>query len=420
MPVLDLNAWIERWAETNTVWFIKRLSGNDTLANESHQAGPYIPKEFLFPIFPQIDTTTAKNPDTRFNLYIDSHTDHREVRLVYYNSKYFLTPEEISSRKRGRNETRITNLGGVDSALLNPESTGAIAAFVFVLNDVGTAQECHVWVCDNTMEEDILENDVGPVEPKQFLVWRPGGTMPGISSYLTVASSGPVSCRLALTDIPPAWLRKFPTGEEIVLKTRELRPDVALSVDERLIRRRNCEFEVFKSIEEAFYEPRIKSGFASLNDFLGVAQKILQSRRSRSGKSLEYHARDIFKEEALVPGTHFTHGATIEGSHKPDFIFPSVKHYNDPSFPADRLRVLAAKTTMKDRWRQICKEADRVEEKHLLTLQEGISKKQFKEVCDAKIKLVVPSKLHDSYHDEIKPHLVTLESFIADVRLLNP
>jgi hypothetical protein len=421
MPVLDLNAWIEQWAVSGTAWFVKRLSGNDTLANESHQAGPYIPREFLFEIFPQINTTTAKNPRVEFDLYIDSHVDHKQVKLIYYNSHFFRTPEEIAAKKRGRNEARITNLGGGESALLNPDSTGALTAFVFVLGQQGHAIECHVWVCDNQLEEELLESDIGPVDPGSYVVWHPGGgpTPVGVTAYLTlVPPAKSVSCRLIASAIPAAWLTKFPTGEEIVKKAHELRPDSSLAVDKRLLRRRDCEFEVFKSIEEAFYHPRITAGFTKLDEFLSLAQTILQSRKSRSGKSLEFHVRDIFKEERLNPGTHFTHGPTTEGNKKPDFIFPSIAAYKDPKFPASNLRMLATKTTLKDRWRQILNEADRVPTKHLLTLQEGVSENQFNEMCAERVKLVVPAALHESYPKPIRPHLMTLESFIAEVRLL--
>lgn len=418
MPVMELNAWIEKWAVANTVWYAKRLSGNDTLANGSHQAGPYIPKEFLFKLFPQI-SKERKNPDTEFDLYIDSHPDHKRVRLIYYNSHHHRSAAEIAARKRGRDETRITRLGGGESALLNPDSTGALSAFVFVLNEHGVATECHVWVCDNTLEEELLESDLGPVQPGQYVVWHPGGAPSGSTPYLTlVASSRPVSCRLIASAIPASWLTKFPTGEEIVQKTRELRPDSAFPVDQRLVRRRDCEFEVFKSIEEAFYHGRINAVFEKLDQFLSLAQTILQSRKSRSGRSLEFHVRDIFKEERLQQDVHFTHQPTTEGNKKPDFIFPSIRAYKDPAFPASKLRMLATKTTLKDRWRQIESEADRIETKHLLTLQEGVSQNQFDEMCAAKVKLVVPASLHDSYPDSVKPHLMTLESFIAEVRLL--
>ena len=58
------------------------------------------------------------------------------------------------------------------------------------------------------------------------------------------------------------------------------------------------------------------------------------------------------------------------------------------------------------------------ETKHLLTLQEGVSENQFREMCEENVKLVVPNKLHEHFPDSVKPHLITLESFIAEVRLL--
>ncbi|MDP9053914.1 MAG: type II restriction endonuclease [Acidobacteriota bacterium] len=79
--------------------------------------------------------------------------------------------------------------------------------------------------------------------------------------------------------------------------------------------------------------------------------------------------------------------------------------------------MLAAKTTCKDRWRQITHEADRIAIKHLLTLQEGLSEGQFNEMVGAGVQLVVPTALHDAYPKEVRPHLMSFESFIADLRL---
>ena len=56
--------------------------------------------------------------------------------------------------------------------------------------------------------------------------------------------------------------------------------------------------------------------------------------------------------------------------------------------------------------------------KHLLTLQEGVSEGQFREMTEAGVRLVVPSGLHKSFPDSVKPHLMTFESFIGDLRLL--
>ena len=106
MAVSDLTEWLGEFCAPGIALCVKRLSGNDTLANGTHQAGPYIPKEFLFRIFPTINRTDVKNPDRWFELAVDSHLDVRQVRAVYYNSKRF------EGKPNGRDETRLTNFGG--------------------------------------------------------------------------------------------------------------------------------------------------------------------------------------------------------------------------------------------------------------------------------------------------------------------
>ncbi len=145
---------------------------------------------------------------------------------------------------------------------------------------------------------------------------------------------------------------------------------------------------------------------------------MLQRRKSRAGRSLELHAKYIFIEERLQEGRDFSAQPESEPNKKPDFLFPSQTAYRDPSFPGERLRMLAVKTSCKDRWRQIISEADRVGRKHLLTLQEGLSINQFREMHDANVQLVVPAGLIKKYHKDIRPQLVTLEAFISEVRTL--
>ena len=80
--------------------------------------------------------------------------------------------------------------------------------------------------------------------------------------------------------------------------------------------------------------------------------------------------------------------------------------------------MLGAKTTLKDRWRQILNEADRIPAKHLLTLQEGVSENQFAEMEAAQVQLVVPEPLIKSYPDSVQPKLKTVQDFLADLREL--
>ena len=404
--LVDVSDWIDEVTGPDFVWYVKRLSGNDTRANGSHQAGPYIPKDFLFSIFPALKNERARNPDIHFDLSVDSHTDRRQVRATWYNNALF---------GGTRNETRFTNFGGNRSPLLDPESTGALTVFAFNLDQNREARECHVWVCRHETEEDFIEDRLGPVEPGKWTIWS---AKAGTAEGLTQAKE-PVSCWLEEKDIPKQWFGKFPSAAEIILKTIELRSDHSLNPDKRLMRRRACEFEIFKSVEQAVELPSIKKGFSSVDEFIGKAQTVLQRRKARSGRSLELHVREIFIEENLNEGVDFSHQPESDEGKRPDFLFPSEEAYKNTRFVASKLRMLAVKTTCKDRWRQILNEAKRIKFKHLLTLQEGVSQAQFREMTQAGVKLVIPSPLVHAYPKPVQPHLQTLESFIGDVRILN-
>jgi hypothetical protein len=71
---------------------------------------------------------------------------------------------------------------------------------------------------------------------------------------------------------------------------------------------------------------------------------------------------------------------------------------------------------LKDRWRQILNEAERIPVKHLLTLQEGISLNQFGEMEREGVVLVIPKELQKAFHPAIQPKVVSLEEFIANTR----
>ena len=391
----------------NVIWYVKRLSANDTLASGAHQAGPYLPKKFLFFIFPELQRQDAENPDVYFNLYVDSHDQHRKARAIWYNNKLF----------RGtRNETRITRFGGKSSPLLNVENTGALVVFAFVDNNSDRTREAHVWVCRSEEEETLVEDRVGPVEPGQRLINSPEWSIqPPLFVPHPKIKSG---CRLAFDEIPGAWLEEFPPGAEIIEKSVELCPVIGLGPDDRLLRRRGCEFDVFLSLEEAVELPVIKEGFTNIDAFVSHAQSILQRRKARSGRSLELHLKEIFIEEGLEEDMDFSYQAETESKRKPDFIFPSRSSYGDPDYPADRLRMLGVKTTCKDRWRQILNEAERIQIKHLLTLQEGVSVDQFQEMRCSNVRLVVPASLHSKYPATIRSELITLKEFIDEIKSL--
>ena len=356
------------------------------------------------------------------------------VSIIWYNGRALGGP--------GKDEVHVTGWGGIESPVLDPESTGSIAVFSFKGENRRDVQGCDVWVCSAVEEEDLVEDRFGPIEPGSWLYIRgdaealgqrklpyvPDDVPDPTGRYFRIESDSaqlsfilgrPVDrdCRLAADQIPDEWLAEFPSGETIIDRSASMRPNyVHLSPDKRLLKRRDCEYEVFLSVEEAVVLPEIERGFSSVDAFVSFANSVTNRRKARSGRSLELHAKRIFEEEQV---SSFSHDQISEGRKRPDFLFPSADAYHDLSFPDNQLRMLATKTTCKDRWRQVADEAERIESKHLLTLQEGVTDSQYEQMRKAGITLVVPKPLHSKYPRSIRHKLMSFAEFVADIRHLH-
>lgn len=396
-----LESWLLSVSGSGWLWHVKYLSANDTYAKANvHQGGPHVSKALLREAFPQLAARAdvTPNPDLWLPAQVDSHAESMKLRLVWYNSR------RIEGRANGRDEARLTRWGGADSAMVEPDATGSLVIFAFAVTPKRDADGLRIWRCRSAVEEDYLLERIGEVEPGRGRLISPSG------SVVLEEPEGP--CSLDDEDIPKDWRERFPTGEEIVDWVVARRRRQGRTVDDRLLERRDCEYDVFRSIERFHAMPRIAAGFASVDAFVEFAGSLTNRRKARSGRSLELHARQIFREEAVS----FSWTPQTEDKKTPDFIFPSIKAYHDASWPAERLRMLAAKTTCKDRWRQVINEADRISVKHLLTLQEGVSEAQHREMRASDIQLVVPQRLINSFPESVQGDLTTLESFVAETR----
>jgi hypothetical protein len=169
---------------------------------------------------------------------------------------------------------------------------------------------------------------------------------------------------------------------------------------------------LFRQFERHIVEDRLKAGFvnsagADIDGFLKFSLSVQNRRKSRMGLALENHLEEVFCEQ----GTRFVRGAKTEGA-KPDFLFPGIEEYHDETFPDAHLAMLGVKSTCKDRWRQILTEADRIREKHLLTLEPGISENQTAEMQALDVQLVLPRSLHETYRPAQQGWLMNLEEFL--------
>ncbi|MCA9978853.1 MAG: hypothetical protein KC413_24000, partial [Anaerolineales bacterium] len=141
---------------------------------------------------------------------------------------------------------------------------------------------------------------------------------------------------------------------------------------------------------------------------ISYSLSVQNRRKSRVGHALENHLEQVFEDNAIT----YSRGKETENKAKPDFIFPSIQHYHNPKFPDTYLTMLGVKSTCKDRWRQVLSEAVRIREKHLLTLEPGISENQTDEMVANKLQLIIPQSLHSTYKPNQQIWLVNVQTFL--------
>jgi hypothetical protein len=123
---------------------------------------------------------------------------------------------------------------------------------------------------------------------------------------------------------------------------------------------------------------------------------------------LENHLEALLKTRDI----RFQRGVETENKNKPDFLFPGQTEYRDPEFDVAKLTMLGSKSTCKDRWRQVLSEASRINHKHLLTLEPGISENQTAEMKAKQLQLVVPAALQSTYKPAQQMWLMNVSQFI--------
>jgi hypothetical protein len=170
---------------------------------------------------------------------------------------------------------------------------------------------------------------------------------------------------------------------------------------------------LFRTLERHLVADRISKGFGrNVDSFIEFSLSIQNRRKSRAGFALENHLEQILRAHRL----RYARGALTEGRSRPDFLFPGKREYHDTAFPTDRLRMLGAKSSCKERWTQVLREADRIKAKHLLTLEPGISESQTAEMQRSQLQLVLPRSIHATYSPRQRDWLMDVSGFISSIK----
>lgn len=382
-----LNLAVQSVRQSKAAW-CRFITGNDTGTTGSHQAGFYIPKcasELLF-----------EKPGQK------GENKEKLVQIKWQND--FTTESCMKYYGQGtRNEYRITRFGR-SFPFLQDDNVGDLLIIAKFTEEDYTG---FVLSSDEDIDEFFATFNLAPDQTNQL-----------------IDVAGVVEQDVKIAQLLREFANHFNSFPETRMMAAGARDcfnsayninDSALKVkpDEIILNWVNAEYQLFRYMEEKVYSNIISKPFGSIEKFVQMANEVLNRRKSRAGKSLEHHLAKIFTSNDLV----FEEQATTEDNKKPDFLFPNSECYHNIEFPADDLIVLGAKTTCKDRWRQVLTEANRVDVKFLFTLQQGVSKNQLREMHDSNLKLVVPQQYINSFPQEYQGEISNLHDFISMVRI---
>ena len=369
--------------------FCKFLSANDTGATGGHQSGILISKSAVEMMFSTQELAQTGIPKRTIKIRWQDDFE-TESCFTYYESK---------------NELRITRFGR-GFPFLKPEQTGTL--FVFT-KQTDIDYSGYFLETDDEIEEFLVTFGISPTETNSLI------DIQKVSAETQEKLSIQEFINNLDVDFPASDVMSA-AARAIEEKTYDHIEYIRLNPDEKIISWTNMEYTLFRALEYARYGEIITKGFQSVDEFVRVSNVVLNRRKSRAGKSLEHHLSAIFDGNCI----EYSSQAVTEGNKKPDFLFPSHEAYHDHGFSVDYIVSLAAKTTCKDRWRQVLNEADRLRDKpkYLCTLQQGISGAQMDEMQAENVILVVPKPYIATYPKDRRDRIWTLARFVQYVKMI--
>lgn len=133
-----------------------------------------------------------------------------------------------------------------------------------------------------------------------------------------------------------------------------------------------------------------------------------QQRKSRAGKSFELHIERLLKDGGIPHEVQ----VVIESKKRPDFVLPTHGIYQNPDRSNKEALVLSAKTTLRERWKQVHAEIRNCD-LYLATVDENITDSAIADMAESGIYLVVPEtfKNSDATLYRKKPNVLSFKEF---------
>jgi hypothetical protein len=238
-------------------------------------------------------------------------------------------------------------------------------------------------------------------------------TVLNASSFIAAADPALIARALAAGGLPSTRAMADEAGRIVrSLRAGELTPDdqIHLSLE--------AETALFQHIEERvgqkWLDDLAAAGRISFSDAATLVMRQLQSRKSRRGQSLQNHFRSVLDVHEIPYGAQ----CKTERGEKPDFIVPGCTQYADPSFADRSLRMVACKSKVRERWRQILEEADRIPEKYLLTLDPALTDDTVTKMLGTQLAVFLPRQVIDTHYTgrKIVPDLATVSKLVEKLQ----
>jgi hypothetical protein len=366
---------------------LKFISPNDAGLTGSHQCGFYMP----VPVWAMY---TPHPPKAGRN-------DKHPVAILWQDGR--ITESVITWYGAAKHEYRLTRFGR-DFPFLNADMVGDLLVLI-----PKSLNEFIAYVFDYDEDIEELQSALGV---ESFQNW--GVYQNGVASKVESEDE----CVARLIRKSAGVYADFPSGDAFSEAARKvlqacLKNLSELTPDEALMRAIETEYQLFQSVERVVCQNLVAGRlFRSIDEFIQTALTILNRRKARAGRSFENHVEYLLTKAGIPHKMRPALGT--DG--RPDILIPSEEAYSDLSWPESGLFVIGLKTTCKDRWRQVLNEGRRVKAKHILTLQQGITANQLKEMQEAGVSLIVPKALHNRYPKAWQSNLLDMHGFMETVK----
>lgn len=398
---------IEDMAARSSALFLKKLSRNDTSwADDStkHQAGFYIPsavRESGF--FPDLDATNPDKPHIYFSPCISFWPQTGEVKssgMRHYSNKgpethFTVVPHGVFS---GLSPASLLLAGKILQPMSEAthwfiviNSTAEDAEILETTLDI--ASDFHFALFDPALlakARNMAEDEASQLIDQLHYAIRTGTLEQFIQSVSEIPAPGKIALEAqqkfleitGATSLDPYHLAN--PGDAIMRISRDIEYDIFKRHE---LRRRASEIVGFL-IKERDTVTAVVRGFPLMNAvFLSASQQ----RKTRAGRSFENHLATTLKDGRIS----FEEQAVL-GGRRPDFVLPDKRILGlRESRPFIDALILSAKTTLRERWKQITHERFNCAI-FLATVDDRVSRQALDEMQAAGIGLVVPESLKTS------------------------